>query len=632
MGDLTGASVFFDIGDTLASVAVSPSGDRIERLAVYPFVPGVLAELRDRGARLGILSDPGPVPHEEVDRALATAGIGSSLEPALVRYGPKDSPEPFARAAAAAGSDRVVFVGEDPGERASALQAGLSAVPHPRLVVPFLAEPSPLRYVRVTVPPVVADGDWRRVLDELPLLPVHVSGEGGSTVYGVTTVASAARLDDLGFWVDRLGAEDEPLTSDLYLLRDDRQVRSGFLGPEGNSEAFFATGPPARGVLASTAEGLLVAVPAGGSVEGMHFSGARHGHNLKLVPSPGLLTGATVRSDAELALVGEAALVAVELTPAERDLLVARVQPQDVAGHVGRYAGEAAAADREVIRSRHVHHPDNAAAVTMLVTDLERIGNGRLVVRRHQFRHEGRTLENVEAELPGRQLDGVVLVTAHLDSTAARLPGYRAGVDPAPGADDDASGVAGVLATAEAISALDAALDPPRRTVRFALFNAEEHGLVGSRAYARDVAALGTPIVAVLQMDMIGYDVLPGRTFELHAGHTPVPSVQARSLGLARLVADLRPAVSPDLRVPQIYPARGESDPAERRSDHSSFHEHGYAAILASEDLFAGPGPGAPEEEMNPEYHLPTDRTVNAGYAADIARLVAASAWIAATR
>jgi Zn-dependent M28 family amino/carboxypeptidase len=168
--------------------------------------------------------------------------------------------------------------------------------------------------------------------------------------------------------------------------------------------------------------------------------------------------------------------------------------------------------------------------------------------------------------------------------------------------------------------------------VRFALFTAEEHGLVGSRAYARDMAELDTPIVAVLQMDMIGYDVRPERTFELHAGHTPAPSVQARSLGLARLVADLRPAVSPDLRTPQIYPARGESDPAERRSDHSSFHERGYAAILASEDLFAGPGPGAPEEEMNPEYHLPTDRTINAGYAADIARLVAASAWIAATR
>jgi hypothetical protein len=35
---------------------------------------------------------------------------------------------------------------------------------------------------------------------------------------------------------------------------------------------------------------------------------------------------------------------------------------------------------------------------------------------------------------------------------------------------------------------------------------------------------------------------------------------------------------------------------------------------------------------MNPDYHLPTDTTVDAGYAADIARLVTAAAWVAATR
>jgi hypothetical protein len=38
-----------------ASVKVSAAGDRIDRLAVYPFVPGVLGELRHGGARLGIL-------------------------------------------------------------------------------------------------------------------------------------------------------------------------------------------------------------------------------------------------------------------------------------------------------------------------------------------------------------------------------------------------------------------------------------------------------------------------------------------------------------------------------------------------------------------------------------------------
>ena len=59
MSDFAGASVFFDIGDTLASVSLSAEGDRIDRLAMYPFVPGVLGEVKDRGARLG--SSPIPV-------------------------------------------------------------------------------------------------------------------------------------------------------------------------------------------------------------------------------------------------------------------------------------------------------------------------------------------------------------------------------------------------------------------------------------------------------------------------------------------------------------------------------------------------------------------------------------------
>jgi bacterial leucyl aminopeptidase len=632
MGDLTGMSVFFDVGDTLASVTLAPAGDRIDRLVVYPYVPAVLAELRDRGARLGILSDPGPLPPDEVDRALLSAGLGDFFEHRLVRYGPKDSPRVFEQAAAAAGSGRVFFVGEDPGERAYALRAGLAVSPHPLLTLSMLEATTPLRYVRVTVPPSSADEDWRGVLRDLPLLPAHVSGERGSIVYAVTTAAAAAQLDDLGFWVDRLGPEDEPLTADLYLLRDDRQIRAGFLSPDGNSAAFFAAGPPAFGVLASTPEGLFVAVPAGASVEGVHFRDTRHGHNLKLAPSPSLIGATAAESTGGRASLAEGA-VGAALTPTEEKILRSRVQPQELAGHVERYAGSAPAApDDTTIRSRHIHHPHNAAALTALVVDLDRIGGGHLTIRRHQFRHEGRTLDNVEAELPGRDLDGVVLVTAHLDSTAARLPGYRPRLDSAPGADDDASGVAGVLAAVEGIGALDAALAPPRRSVRFVLFNAEEHGLVGSRAYARDMALLDSPVVAVFQMDMIGYDVLPERSFELHAGFVPAPTVEARSLDLARLVAELQAAVSPALRAPQVYPAKGESDPAERRSDHSSFHEQGYAAILASEDLFVGPGPGAPPAEMNPEYHLPTDATVDAGYAADIARLVTAAAWFAATR
>ena len=624
-----GALAFFDIGNTLASIMNSPSGDRIGKLTVYPYVLDVLGELRDHGARLGIISNRGPFAADDVNQALRAAGLWDFFEPELVMYGPKDSPRIFREAAArAAAGDRLLFVGEDPGERAQALQAGFLVAPHPVLAWPVLERAAPLRYVRITVPPAHAGEGWRAELQDVPLVPLHVTGEAGATVYAIVTPAGAARLDDLGFWVDRLGAEDEPLTTDLYLLRDDRQLGSGFLTLEGNSEDFFEAGPASRSVLASNEQGLLVAVPAGESVESYHFSDAMHGHNLKLVPVVALIENL----DDRVGITPERALAAT-ITPAAKEILDSRIQPQHLTGHVERYAGtRPAGPDGVVIKSRHIHHADNAAAVTALVADLGRIGAGRFAVHRHRFTHEGLPLENVEAELPGSGLDGIVVITAHLDSTGARQAGYRPALDLAPGADDDASGVAGVLAAADAIVALDETLGVPRRTVRFVMFNAEEHGLVGSRAYARDQALLGAPISAVFQMDMIGYDVLPERTFELHAGFTPSPAVQARSLDLARMISELVPQVSPALPAPQIYPASGESDPAERRSDHYSFQLHGYVACLASEDLFAGPGTGAPQEEMNPNYHMPADVVINAGYAADIARLVTAAAWVAATQ
>ena len=83
MDQLAGAVAFFDIGNTLAAVALSPSGDGIE-LAVFPEVPPVLGELRDRGVRLGVISDRGSIPADEVNRALVTAGLWELLDPELV--------------------------------------------------------------------------------------------------------------------------------------------------------------------------------------------------------------------------------------------------------------------------------------------------------------------------------------------------------------------------------------------------------------------------------------------------------------------------------------------------------------------------------------------------------------------
>ena len=147
MDALVGAVAFFDIGNTLASVVVAPSGDRIERLTVLPDVSAVLAALTGRGVRLGIMSDRGPIPAEQVNQALEDAGILGFFEPTLIIYGKKDSPAVFEFAARQTGGPdrgrRLLFVGEDPAERAQALQADFLVASHPRLALSALEGQAP---------------------------------------------------------------------------------------------------------------------------------------------------------------------------------------------------------------------------------------------------------------------------------------------------------------------------------------------------------------------------------------------------------------------------------------------------------------------------------------------------------
>jgi len=74
-------------------------------------------------------------------------------------------------------------------------------------------------------------------------------------------------------------------------------------------------------------------------------------------------------------------------------------------------------------------------------------------------------------------------------------------IDTIPGADDNASGISGVLETARLLSNFN--MD---YTIKFIAFDEEEDGLVGSLAYADSAFASCDSILGVLNLDMIGYD------------------------------------------------------------------------------------------------------------------------------
>jgi leucyl aminopeptidase len=110
------------------------------------------------------------------------------------------------------------------------------------------------------------------------------------------------------------------------------------------------------------------------------------------------------------------------------------------------------------------------------------------------------TQPSVILTIRGREIaNEIVVLGAHLDSINASGGGAT---QKAPGADDDASGIATLT---EVLRIAMASGWKPRRTVKFMGYAAEEVGLRGSNAIAQSHRAANARVIAVLQMDMTNY-------------------------------------------------------------------------------------------------------------------------------
>lgn len=174
------------------------------------------------------------------------------------------------------------------------------------------------------------------------------------------------------------------------------------------------------------------------------------------------------------------------------------------------------------------------------------------------FRVEGQ-------EAPSRR----VVICAHYDATSGTP--YIC----TPGADDNATGVAGVLASARAL--YGARLS---RTVEFVLFDAEEVGLRGSRHFASNREA-GVIYDGVINLDMLGYDYKRDWSLKV-AGRSHPDDMDLGDLVMA-VIDSLDLQLVPDYTtVPNLT------------SDHYSFHEVGIPGIMLIE---------SERDELNPAYH-----------------------------
>ncbi len=168
-------------------------------------------------------------------------------------------------------------------------------------------------------------------------------------------------------------------------------------------------------------------------------------------------------------------------------------------------------------------------------------------------------------------------------------------------------------------------------TLRFAFFNAEEQGMVGSQAYAAEIRALGEEIRGVYILDMIGYNSDMQNIFEAHAGSVD-PTVRDASVSLTEFLSYALCSIN-NLGPIQIYkgtswPPQSEQadrenyDPAINRADHSSFQNQGYSAVIISEDFFTNKL-DEPNYDPNPNYHQDDDIAIDNNYAAKIVCCVA---------
>jgi len=294
--------------------------------------------------------------------------------------------------------------------------------------------------------------------------------------------------------------------------------------------------------------------------------------------------------------------------PLVADLLT-RVTTETVYSHDGGLSGEWAiqiGGEPYVLTTRYTYSGVPIAKATQYVYEhLESLG---YTAYYHNYTLSGSSLRNVIGEKQGLvHPEQIVLLTAHLDSRAATTSH-----NPAPGADDNASGSTALLIAADLLAYLDFDY-----TIRLVFFTGEEQGMYGSLYYANDAAAAGEDILGVLNLDMISWDAKGGPDIDLHSN---TPAIKDDSDALAELVADVIDVYDLNL-IPQIV-GNGA-----RFSDHSRFWDCGYAAIMGIEDYYNAAETAAEPRDWNTNYHTVNDRlsTLNLTYFREYVRAAIAA-------
>ncbi|HRD53723.1 MAG TPA: M28 family metallopeptidase [Flavobacteriales bacterium] len=219
--------------------------------------------------------------------------------------------------------------------------------------------------------------------------------------------------------------------------------------------------------------------------------------------------------------------------------------------------------------SRHKNNVGNNLAQQWLQQKLVQLGYAPV---EQVFSTTGR---NILVTKPGNGTsEDIVVICAHYDA----MPGGNVA---APAADDDGSGVGALLEAARVLRDIEFV-----HPIVFALWDEEEQGLVGSAFYAGAMASNDAPIRAVINMDAIAYDGNADAKARIHT--RPI----ANSIAIADTILSVHAQY--EIGLDLIL-----TNPGATYSDHASFWNEGYGAVLVIEEF---------NNDGNPYYHTPNDR------------------------
>ncbi|MBN1638644.1 MAG: M28 family peptidase [Ignavibacteriales bacterium] len=221
----------------------------------------------------------------------------------------------------------------------------------------------------------------------------------------------------------------------------------------------------------------------------------------------------------------------------------------------------------DTIVSRHKFQTGNDKAADLIKQKLQSYG---LNVYDQIFSATGRNVYAVQTgtKYPNQKY----IICAHYDD----MPSGPI----APGADDNASGTAAVLEAARLLSNYTFPY-----TIVYALWDEEEQGLVGSKYYANDARNQNDSILGVINLDMIAYDSDSNYVADIHTNEFE------SSQDLMNKMIDIKNIYELDINFNII-------DPGKPWSDHKSFWDKNYGAILLIEDY----------NDFNEFYHKVTDK------------------------